>query len=247
MRSLFEISEDLFFLEDFLTDTGGELTDEAMEAEIDKWLADLGEERDTKIDNYCALFKEMEARALARKEEAMRMSRLADVDANAAGRLKSRLFNFFDTHNIDRVDTARFRVTRVNNGGALPLFIDKDMEDDPEKLPEPFRKIVYAPDRPKICEALAPVEAARLRAESSQQALNALMQNMLRVETALANQPEEDDPEAVMALEAELKGYKDVYDETVDLAGKDRDAYDELRAAIPFARLGQRGKHLRIK
>lgn len=150
MRGLFEISEDLHFLQDFLTDTGGDITDEAMEAEIDKWLADLGEERDTKIDNYCALVQEFYARAEARKVEAARMTALATVDDNAANRLKSKLLAFFTVHELDKVETLRFRVSRVNNGGGLPVLIDSELLDNPERLPETYRKTVYQPDRTLI-------------------------------------------------------------------------------------------------
>lgn len=146
MRTLFEISEDLHFLSDFLTEAGGDITEESLEAEIDKWLADLGAERDTKIDNYCALYKELEARATARKVEAARVADLANIDANAAARLKSRLHKFFIAHNIDKIETLRFKVGRAKNGGALPVIIDPSVAEAPELLPEHYLKVMYAPD-----------------------------------------------------------------------------------------------------
>lgn len=247
MRSLFEISEDLGFLENFLTEAGGDVTDEAMEAEIDKWLADLGEERDTKIDNYCALYREFIHRGEARNAEAARMASLGSVDINAGERLKARLFNFFDTHGIDRVDTARFRVTRVNNGGALPLFIDKDMEDNPEKLPELFRKTVYVPEKMEISKTLVSVEAARLRAEKKKEVWDALCENMDRVMTAMENRPADDTEEARKALEDELSSYQAVYAGNLKEYEDSQREYEEIRATVSFARFGSRGKHLRIK
>lgn len=154
MRSLFEISEDLHFLEDFLTDTGGDITDEAMEAEIDKWLDDLGSERDTKIDNYCALIKQLEAMAEARKVEATRIANLGSIDNNAAARLKQRLHQFFIVHNIEKVETLRFKVARQKNGGALSVILDKELVDDPENIPEPYRKTVYFANIQDIAEDL---------------------------------------------------------------------------------------------
>lgn len=155
MRSLFEISEDLNFLSDFLTETGGDITDEQLEAEIDKWLADTTAERDVKIDNYCALIKDFEAKAEARKVEAARIASLGTTDHNAAARLKSRLHEFFKLHNIDKVETLRFKVARTKNGGALPLIIDADLLLKPETIPELYREVTYAPDRGVIRQDLA--------------------------------------------------------------------------------------------
>lgn len=146
MRTLFEISEDLHFLDDFLSDAEGDVSDETLEAEIDKWLADLGDERDTKIDNYCALVKEFEARAEARAQEVARMKALVQVDVNAAARLKDRLHQFLKAHNIQKLETRRFKLARQANGGKLPILIDQDFRDNPEKLPEECRRVRYEPD-----------------------------------------------------------------------------------------------------
>lgn len=148
MRSLFEISEDLHFLSDFLTDAEGDVTDESLEAEIDSWLANLGAERDTKIDNYCALIKDFEAKAEAR------IANLGTIDNNSAARLKSRLHEFFKTHKIDKLETLRFKLARQKNGGGLPLILDLAMTEAPELIPEPYRKVAYFPDVAAIKEGL---------------------------------------------------------------------------------------------
>lgn len=154
MRGLFEISEDLHFLEDFLTETGGDITEEGLEAEIDKWLGDLGAERDTKIDNYCALIKQFEATAEARKVEAARIANLASIDANAAARLKARLHEFFKIHKIEKLETLRFKLARQKNGGQLAIIIDQELLDDPVKIPEEYRRTEYFPRRDEIDQAL---------------------------------------------------------------------------------------------
>ncbi len=154
MRGLFEISEDLHFLSDFLTESGGDITDEALELEIDKWLASLGAERDVKIDNYCALIKEFEAKAEARKEEAARVENLAIVDANNAARLKSRLHEFFKAHNLDKIETLRFKVARQKNGGALPVILDASAVEAPELIPEPYRRVTYSANVGMIADDL---------------------------------------------------------------------------------------------
>lgn len=154
MRTLFEISEDLHFLDDFLSDAEGDVSDETLEAEIDKWLADLGDERDTKIDNYCALVKEFEHRAASRLQEANRIKALATTDANAASRLKVRLYEFLKAHDIKKLETLRFKVSRQANGGTLPVLLAKDVQENPEKLPEEFRRVKYEPDITFIAAAL---------------------------------------------------------------------------------------------
>lgn len=240
MRSLFEISEDLHFLQDFLSDTGGDITEEAMEAEIDKWLGDLGEERDIKIDNYCALIREFQARSDARAGEAERIEALSRVDKNAAESLKSRLLAFFNVHELDKVETARFRVSRVNNGGALPVIIDTEVLDDPESLPEAYRKVVYQPNRTQIVEDLQLLEAARLRAEDHKKTWDALEENIAKIKKALAENTTEERLE-------ELGRFEAVYDENLKELQDSQKAYEELQAALSFARFGERGKHLRIK
>lgn len=155
MRTLFEISEDLHFLDDFLSDAEGDVSDETLEAEIDKWLADLGDERDTKIDNYCALVKEFEARAEARGQEVARMNALAQVDVNAAARLKDRLHQFLKAHDIQKIETRRFKLARQNNGGKLPVILSQDMAENPEALPEEYRKVRYDPKFTAIADDLA--------------------------------------------------------------------------------------------
>lgn len=154
MRGLFDISSDLHFLQDFLTETEGDITEEGLEAEIDKWLEDLGAERDTKIDNYCALYKQFEAMAEARKVEAARIAKLGQIDANAAARLKDRLHEFFKAHKIDKLETLRFKVARQKNGGSLPLIIDNEYMDNPELLPEHYQRVTITPATAIIAEDL---------------------------------------------------------------------------------------------
>ncbi len=149
-RTLFEISEDLVALDSLLDEVGGEVTDEQAEAAIEKWFAELGEERDKKIDGYCSLIKQKEAVAKARKAEADRIEALATVDKNAASRLKGRLKLFFEAHDIEKLETDRFKVAIQNNGGALPVILTEDATEHPEELPEQYRRVVFQPNLENI-------------------------------------------------------------------------------------------------
>lgn len=144
MRTLFQISDDLFALEAILAEVGGEITDDEAGAALEKFFDELGAERDAKIDNYCALIRELEARAEAREAEAKRLTALAGSDANSAKRLKNRLLVFFEIQEISKLDTARFRVAVQKNGGALPLIFPEEWEREPARAPERYHKQTIA-------------------------------------------------------------------------------------------------------
>ncbi len=154
MRTLFNISDDLLALADLLTEIDGEIPEgEAGEA-LERWFDDLGEERDKKIDGYCALIREIEARSKAREDEAKRLQRLVTVDLNATKRLKDRLKAFFEMHQIAKLETARFKVSVAKNGGAAPLTIPGEWEEYPDLAPPEWQKRIVALNGAAIRAAL---------------------------------------------------------------------------------------------
>lgn len=161
--TLFDISRELLALDQLLDEIGGEITSPEAEQAIDKLFAELGDARDEKIDNYAVYIAELEARTEARREQAARMTELAEADANRAAHLRKRLHQFFLLHNITKLDTARFKFVVANNGGKLPL----DVRVAPEELPAPYRreKVVVSADQDAIrlaLEAGEPLEFAAL-------------------------------------------------------------------------------------
>lgn len=138
--TLFEISADLRALEELLTDIDGEITDDAAGEAIEQWFDELGEARDTKIDNYCNLIAELTARSEARAAEAARISRLADVDNNAATRLKNALKAFMDIHGLAKLETPFHKLTVAKNGGKAPLIIPDEWRDDAVNAPEAYHR-----------------------------------------------------------------------------------------------------------
>ena len=150
MATLLQIGDEaaaLAALIDELPD--GELTPEAATA-LEAWFAQIGEQRDKKIDGYCAIIRELELRSDARHEEAARLAKLASGEANIAKRLRDRLKLFFELTGLQRVDTQRFRVSLAGNGGVRPVHIDCDAG----ALPEAFRKVECRADLPAIRDAL---------------------------------------------------------------------------------------------
>jgi hypothetical protein len=148
-KTLFEIGNDLAALYDQLEEAEGEITPE-LEAEMDALLAQ-GEE---KIDGYCALIKEFEAKAKIRAEESTRISKLAQSDAAVASRLKTRLHEFLTRSDTQKIETLRFKVRRQKNGGRVPVILDEYFASHPEELPERYRKVVFTPDLEQIREDL---------------------------------------------------------------------------------------------
>ena len=158
MRTLFEISDDLFALAQILDEEEGEVRPETEEA-LDAFFAELGDERDRKIDNYCALIRHFEALGAVRKEEAKRLSASAQVLENKAARLKARLLVFFKIHGLGKISTDRFTVGPQKAGGKAPLVLDPLYAECPDKLPEGLKTVTYSPDKEAIRRAVEAGEA----------------------------------------------------------------------------------------
>jgi molybdopterin biosynthesis enzyme len=102
----------------------------------------------------------MRARADIRKAEAERLARRAQVDEASADWLASRLLAALDSRGMRKVETDRYAVSVVGNGGKAPLLVDGD-------VPAEFLKTVtkVEPDRERIrlaIEAGQDVPFARL-------------------------------------------------------------------------------------
>lgn len=144
-RSLTDISQDIDALDDLLDEIGGDITD--CEKAVDGWFAELGAERDRKINGYGNLIADITNRAEVRQQRAAEMLALAEIDKKKVAFLKQRLLEFFQLHGITRLDTECFRFTRCNNGGKQPMWCE-----EPERLPDEYRRqvITYKPESEKI-------------------------------------------------------------------------------------------------
>ncbi len=148
-RSLFNISEDLEKLNELLD----EVSNDAQQQELlSQWFAQLGEERDRKLDAYATLVAEMLARAEVRKAEAKRMMELAHSDEKKAQLLKERLKWFFETHQLKTIETTRYRLSIVKNGGKAPLILKAGLL--PNQLPKQFQTVSIEPNTNAIRAAL---------------------------------------------------------------------------------------------
>jgi hypothetical protein len=145
-RSLFDISAELRYIEDALEANEGEIT-----PELEAWFADLADERDTKINNYCWLIDELQNHAKFLREEAARFNEWAKANENKATRLKDRLLEFFQAHGLQKMVTPHFKPRIQANGGLAPLLLSVL----PEELPKEFQCIRIAANQDELRRVLA--------------------------------------------------------------------------------------------
>lgn len=145
-RTLFDITEDLLALEDILDEVGGDVSDEEAEAAVDRWLTDLGEERDKKLESYAWLIKRLEGDADTIKGEMDRLRLRRQTAENKAKRLKERLELFLKMQGIDKIQTERFTFALQKPGGKPRVELGFFFQEHPEELPEGLRRVKFEPD-----------------------------------------------------------------------------------------------------
>ena len=147
--NLFQITDDMQALDDLLAEVGGDVSDPKVASTVEAWFAELGENLSTKVDNYAALITSMRARADVRRQEAERLARRAQVDEASADWLASRLLSALDARGTKKLETDRYAVSVVGNGGKAPLVVDV-------QVPAEWNRTVtkVEPDREKIRLAL---------------------------------------------------------------------------------------------
>jgi hypothetical protein len=130
MPTIYQIADDMAALDALLAETGGEITPEA-EAAFNAFEAELTNNLNGKVDAYCALIAEIDARAAARKAEAKRLADRAKADERTADALRERLRFVWEQRKLGKVETDRFTVSLAKNGGKAPLDIRCGVEDLP--------------------------------------------------------------------------------------------------------------------
>jgi hypothetical protein len=118
--------------------------------------AALIEAFDAKADDYAALIRTCESRADERLVEAERLQTLAARDKALADRLRNTLLEAMQATGRKRVETSRFALSVVQNGGKIPVQIH-----DETALPEQFKIPVWSTkiDKEAIRAALERGEA----------------------------------------------------------------------------------------
>lgn len=150
MRTLYEISEDLRALYALLEEEEGEVSN--TETAFDQWFAELGTERNKKLENYAYLIQSLESNAKALKEEMDRLRDRKSSMESKAKRLKERLEYHFKSHDIDRIETEKFTFAMQKPGGKPKFILSDYFEAHPEELPEGLRRVRFEPDLNEIKE-----------------------------------------------------------------------------------------------
>jgi len=137
MSSLREITEDILALETLLWEMGGDVTDMEADDAIARWLEENQDSLETKLDGYATLITQMQDLAVARRDEAKRLTDLARTGENGAKRLKDRLAWFFQEMGIVKVEAKLHRIWLQRNGGKTPVDIA-----DERLIPDQYKRQV---------------------------------------------------------------------------------------------------------
>lgn len=166
-RTLFDITADLQALDDLLAEAGGDVTDPRVDQAVSHWMDELDVDLRTKVDNYAAFIREMEARSAERKAEAQRLQARASADASSATFLKMRLKMALELRGLAKLETARYRVAVSYNGGSLPVLVEAEANIPQEFIRE---QVIRDIDKDKLRQALESGQAipgARLGARGT--------------------------------------------------------------------------------
>jgi hypothetical protein len=140
------MKESLFGLGETLVELA-RIVDECEDGELDDRLAAYLDATEgavaDKVETYCAMIREMEARAEVRGLESERLHEMCAQDMKTAERMRKRLFEFMEKTKRDRLETATAIVRTQNAGGKLPVQLLAP-------VPATHCSITYTPNMTKI-------------------------------------------------------------------------------------------------
>jgi len=143
MATIYELDDVLTGILAVLDEVGADTA--TVEAAIQEYFSvgDMAE----KVDSYCSLIRELEARAEARKSEAARLSEKAKTASNGADRLRFVLHQLMAARNMKKIETPRFTVSRT---APRPLVVITDET----AIPDTFWRIQRSVDKVALMSAL---------------------------------------------------------------------------------------------
>lgn len=148
MPTLLDITEDMAALDALLAENGGDISDPAVMDAVDAWFAENESQLRAKAEGYAALIQEMRLLAKAGKEEAQRMADKARRREDAADFLAGRLKGVMKEKGLAKIETPRFTISVVGNGGKQPLDIHVQTADLPDWAKR--TQTIVEPDKDKI-------------------------------------------------------------------------------------------------
>ena len=159
--NLYSRNADLEEFENALLEAGGEFDEEGQGALLEATFEKLQGDLDAKLDSYCALIRNAEARAKVRdaeariqKEEGQRLAQLVSTDENLVRRLKAVLLWFMRRRELGKRQTPRFTIWRQAGGGKAPIIVPPAWLANAVWAPERFRKVTITLDLDAIRQEL---------------------------------------------------------------------------------------------
>lgn len=150
--TLFEIGEHFYALESLIIDNEGEIDDT-----IDQWLAEYQAKEQDKIDAYCYLISKYQQIA----DEAERLAQRAKKYSSTVLDLKLRLKHYMELSGKETIETSRFTLKVVSNGGSIPVALNEGVTAD--DLPDNFVRIIKEADLAKLRESMLRGDANAFR------------------------------------------------------------------------------------
>lgn len=136
--TLYELTDELLTLDALLEETEGELT-----PELEEWWNEYDTKSREKVDRICGFYRDLEARAAAKKAEAKELARKAGVEERKAERVKGLLDTAMTRLGTRELQGMIHKARRQKHGGkrAFSIVLPAD------QLPDAYRRAVttYVP------------------------------------------------------------------------------------------------------
>lgn len=149
--SLFSLTEDLNALDELLTESGGELTDE-----INAWLAEYALKMADKVDGLGWFWRTIEARIAGFKKGEAELTAKRKTEENKLARLKAYVHSCM-TNRKETALAGEVYTLAIQRNGSRALTLQEPFLSHPELLPEAWRttRIVVEANMEAIRAALA--------------------------------------------------------------------------------------------
>ena len=116
--------------------------------DLEETLNLIGDAIEVKADGYARVIRNMEGNIEAIKTEQARLQEKKKALENGIERLKKNLYDAMKATGKEKFNTNLFRFAIAKNGGAMPVILDKPVED----LPRELTKVDIKPDLKAIAQ-----------------------------------------------------------------------------------------------
>lgn len=126
--NIYQLTGDMVAVQELLE--SGEFSEE----ELKELTESISGEYSDKLEGYCRVIKNIEAKKEAHKKEATYHSDKAKSLDNSIARLKETMFNSMKYVGVNKVEGELFTVAIQKNGGKAPIILDVEVSELPDEL-----------------------------------------------------------------------------------------------------------------